>query len=204
MKRCMGWVIAQVAESWKISGHIFILCYLLTGTDMNLPVIEGRWTWHEYAKGNLKMQFEIKKKADWLVVKLFLIKHRLTLHNEHYIMRHLIEIILLTVTELHNRPIHSCVSYFCSSRKDELEGEVFEMLLTFTDFLAFKEMFLDYRAVSGIFPMSVVPVSFTEILQQAQWEGFTGSSSNHLYLVWRQKKVVQLTSAQASQWPRCP
>ncbi|KAF6025798.1 ARL2BP [Bugula neritina] len=32
-------------------------------------------------------------------------------------------------------------------RKDELEGEIFEMLLTFSDFLSFKEMFLDYRAM---------------------------------------------------------
>ncbi|XP_007905766.1 ADP-ribosylation factor-like protein 2-binding protein [Callorhinchus milii] len=30
--------------------------------------------------------------------------------------------------------------------KDEISGEIFDMLLTFTDFLAFKEMFLDYRA----------------------------------------------------------
>ena len=33
-------------------------------------------------------------------------------------------------------------------RKEELEGEVFEILLTFSDFMSFKEMFLDYRAVS--------------------------------------------------------
>lgn len=33
-------------------------------------------------------------------------------------------------------------------RRSELEGEVFEILLTFTDFLAFKELLLDYRAVS--------------------------------------------------------
>ncbi|XP_053982481.1 ADP-ribosylation factor-like protein 2-binding protein isoform X2 [Hylaeus anthracinus] len=33
------------------------------------------------------------------------------------------------------------------SRQTELEGEVFEVLSTFTDFVAFKEMFLDYRAV---------------------------------------------------------
>ncbi|CAH1780371.1 unnamed protein product [Owenia fusiformis] len=33
------------------------------------------------------------------------------------------------------------------SRKQDLEGEVFDMLLTFSDFLAFKEMFLDYKAV---------------------------------------------------------
>ncbi|XP_043265362.1 ADP-ribosylation factor-like protein 2-binding protein isoform X1 [Colletes gigas] len=34
-----------------------------------------------------------------------------------------------------------------SNRRSELEGEVFEVLSTFTDFVAFKEMFLDYRAV---------------------------------------------------------
>ncbi|KAM6353663.1 ADP-ribosylation factor-like protein 2-binding protein isoform 3-T3 [Alca torda] len=32
--------------------------------------------------------------------------------------------------------------------KDEMAGDIFDMLLTFTDFLAFKEMFLDYRAVT--------------------------------------------------------
>ena len=41
------------------------------------------------------------------------------------------------------------LSHF-SDRKDELEGEVFEILLTFSDFMSFKEMFLDYRAVSMI------------------------------------------------------
>ncbi|KAF6287537.1 ADP ribosylation factor like GTPase 2 binding protein [Rhinolophus ferrumequinum] len=30
--------------------------------------------------------------------------------------------------------------------KDEMAGDIFDMLLTFTDFLAFKEMFLEYRA----------------------------------------------------------
>ncbi|NWW26345.1 AR2BP protein, partial [Falcunculus frontatus] len=30
--------------------------------------------------------------------------------------------------------------------KDEMSGEIFDMLLTFTDFVAFKEMFLQYRA----------------------------------------------------------
>lgn len=30
--------------------------------------------------------------------------------------------------------------------KDEVSGDIFDMLLTFTDFLAFKEMFLNYRA----------------------------------------------------------
>ncbi|NWS10112.1 AR2BP protein, partial [Pachyramphus minor] len=31
-------------------------------------------------------------------------------------------------------------------RKDEMPGDIFDLLLTFTDFLAFKEMFLEYRA----------------------------------------------------------
>ncbi|XP_004069877.1 ADP-ribosylation factor-like protein 2-binding protein [Oryzias latipes] len=30
--------------------------------------------------------------------------------------------------------------------KDEVQGDIFDTLLTFTDFLAFKEMFLDYKA----------------------------------------------------------
>ncbi|XP_044290241.1 ADP-ribosylation factor-like protein 2-binding protein isoform X3 [Varanus komodoensis] len=41
------------------------------------------------------------------------------------------------------------MSTFISSlqqHKDEIAGDIFDMLLTFTDFLAFKEMFLDYRA----------------------------------------------------------
>ncbi|KAM8750261.1 ADP-ribosylation factor-like protein 2-binding protein isoform 1-T1 [Acanthopagrus schlegelii] len=29
--------------------------------------------------------------------------------------------------------------------KEEVSGDIFDMLLTFTDFMAFKEMFLDYR-----------------------------------------------------------
>ncbi|KDR10997.1 ADP-ribosylation factor-like protein 2-binding protein [Zootermopsis nevadensis] len=33
------------------------------------------------------------------------------------------------------------------TRKNELNGEVFEMLFTFSDFIAFKEMFLDYKAM---------------------------------------------------------
>lgn len=32
--------------------------------------------------------------------------------------------------------------------KDEVSGDILDMLLTFTDFMAFKEMFIDYRAVS--------------------------------------------------------
>ncbi|XP_022075227.1 ADP-ribosylation factor-like protein 2-binding protein isoform X2 [Acanthochromis polyacanthus] len=31
-------------------------------------------------------------------------------------------------------------------RKEEVSGDIFDMLLTFTDFMAFKEMFVEYRA----------------------------------------------------------
>ncbi|KAK1120001.1 hypothetical protein K0M31_012732 [Melipona bicolor] len=34
-----------------------------------------------------------------------------------------------------------------NNKQNELEGEVFEVLSTFTDFMSFKEMFLDYRAM---------------------------------------------------------
>lgn len=37
-----------------------------------------------------------------------------------------------------------------SNKQNELEGEVFEVLSTFTDFMSFKEMFLDFRAVSNM------------------------------------------------------
>ncbi|TGZ48064.1 ADP-ribosylation factor-like protein 2-binding protein [Temnothorax longispinosus] len=40
-----------------------------------------------------------------------------------------------------------CDAIKFSEKQTELEGEVFEVLSTITDFLAFKEMFLDYRAV---------------------------------------------------------
>ncbi|KAH0952088.1 hypothetical protein HN011_008964 [Eciton burchellii] len=34
-----------------------------------------------------------------------------------------------------------------NEKKEKLEGEVFDVLLRITDFLAFKDMFLDYRAM---------------------------------------------------------
>ncbi|XP_063976196.1 ADP-ribosylation factor-like protein 2-binding protein [Diachasmimorpha longicaudata] len=55
-----------------------------------------------------------------------------------------------------------------SDRSPELDGEVFEVLETFTDFLAFKDMILDYRAMkegkvqdlsSGI---SITPMRFSD------------------------------------------
>ncbi|XP_033491200.1 ADP-ribosylation factor-like protein 2-binding protein isoform X2 [Epinephelus lanceolatus] len=34
--------------------------------------------------------------------------------------------------------------------KEDVPGDIFDMLLTFTDFMAFKEMFLEYRAAQRI------------------------------------------------------
>ena len=34
------------------------------------------------------------------------------------------------------------------SRRPQLEGEVFELLFTLTDFVAFKEMILDFKVMS--------------------------------------------------------
>ncbi|XP_052816391.1 ADP-ribosylation factor-like protein 2-binding protein isoform X2 [Mya arenaria] len=51
--------------------------------------------------------------------------------------------------ELGKRLPDFCMSEFSRQimeRKDELDGEIFEMLHTFTDFMSFKEMFLDFKA----------------------------------------------------------
>jgi len=42
---------------------------------------------------------------------------------------------------------HNILLWTCRSRRDELDGEVFEILLAFTDFVSFKEMMVDYKAV---------------------------------------------------------
>ena len=36
---------------------------------------------------------------------------------------------------------------FLRSRHDELDGEIFEILMTFEDFLEFKQLMLSYKAV---------------------------------------------------------
>lgn len=51
--------------------------------------------------------------------------------------------------ELSKRLPDFCMSEFSKQlmeRKEELDGEIFEMLLTFSDFMSFKEMFLDFKA----------------------------------------------------------
>ncbi|KAJ8003168.1 hypothetical protein DPEC_G00166590 [Dallia pectoralis] len=37
-------------------------------------------------------------------------------------------------------------THLLKQHKDEVSGDIFDMLLTFTDFMAFKEMFIDFRA----------------------------------------------------------
>ena len=49
------------------------------------------------------------------------------------------------------RRIRFCVY---RSRKDEIDLEIFDMLVSFTDFLTFKEMFVSYKKVS----MVVLPI----------------------------------------------
>ena len=39
---------------------------------------------------------------------------------------------------------------FFRSRKDEIDLEIFDMLISFTDFLSFKEMFISYRKVCAM------------------------------------------------------
>ncbi|XP_006614296.1 ADP-ribosylation factor-like protein 2-binding protein [Apis dorsata] len=60
---------------------------------------------------------------------------------------------------------------YLNNKQNELEGEVFEVLSTFTNFMAFKEMFLDYRAIkegkvedlsNGIFVTSFKPSNIND------------------------------------------
>ena len=41
------------------------------------------------------------------------------------------------------------ILFACRSRKGEVSDEIFDMLLSFTDFLTFKQAMLDYKAVSS-------------------------------------------------------
>ncbi|XP_055790276.1 ADP-ribosylation factor-like protein 2-binding protein isoform X3 [Salvelinus fontinalis] len=40
----------------------------------------------------------------------------------------------------------STFNHLLKQHKDEVSGDIFDMLLSFTDFMAFKEMLIDYRA----------------------------------------------------------
>jgi len=61
------------------------------------------------------------------------------------------------------------------SRQEELEGEIFEFLLTFTDFLAFKEWMLDHRRSSSL-PL----LDINSCLQSISLQSARGNNSTPL------------------------
>jgi len=56
------------------------------------------------------------------------------------------------------------------SRQNELEGEIFEFLLTFTDFLAFKEWMLDHRRAT------TMPIDMSSCLQSISLQSARGTN----------------------------
>ena len=61
------------------------------------------------------------------------------------------------------------------SRQEELEGEIFEFLLTFTDFLAFKEWMLDHRRAT-----SLPSLDINSCLQSISLQSARGTNSTPL------------------------
>lgn len=58
---------------------------------------------------------------------------------------------LQLATRWHNIALFvTCPSSTCRQHKEEVPDDIFEMLLTFTDFMAFKQMFLEYKSVSEL------------------------------------------------------
>lgn len=53
---------------------------------------------------------------------------------------------------------YNLIHFYCSiyrTRQDQIGGDILDMLLSFTDFMAFKEMFLEYKAVSIVWGLSL-------------------------------------------------
>lgn len=46
------------------------------------------------------------------------------------------------------------------SRRSELDGEIFEILLTFEDFLEFKQLMLNYKSVIILFILKMIRLNF--------------------------------------------
>ncbi|KAK3908993.1 ADP-ribosylation factor-like protein 2-binding protein [Frankliniella fusca] len=93
--------------------------------DLQKNFLEKYWNEFDDSEENKLVYMEIFKEYTDVV--------------EKYIENHLLE-------SMKDFNMESFISLL-QERKDELEGEVFEILFTFTDFLVFKEMFLDYKAV---------------------------------------------------------
>ncbi|XP_064640445.1 ADP-ribosylation factor-like protein 2-binding protein [Lineus longissimus] len=71
-----------------------------------------------------------------------------TIHNEYteLIETYLLEQLSLQMPDFDMEEFANQLSEKQESGGEEMEGEIFEMLLTFTDFLAFKEIMLAYKA----------------------------------------------------------
>ncbi len=58
---------------------------------------------------------------------------------------------LVSLTDIHLAlPTHSSGPTYPRSRRDEVGEEIIDMLMSFSDFLAFKQTILDYKAVRKI------------------------------------------------------
>ena len=51
------------------------------------------------------------------------------------------------------------------ARKDKVDGEIFDMLLSLTDFLAFKQVFLDFKKVRVTVTLSTILSIFLFLLR---------------------------------------
>ncbi|KAK4879894.1 hypothetical protein RN001_008040 [Aquatica leii] len=87
--------------------------------------MEKYWTYFDAGDENKFVYSDIFKKYNETIEKY--IENQLTEKIENFDMNSLEE-------EL-------------KKRRNELDGEIFEILTTFTDFLAFKEKFMDYKAM---------------------------------------------------------
>ena len=51
------------------------------------------------------------------------------------------------------------------SRRSELDGEIFEILLTFEDFLEFKQLMLNYKSVIILFILKMILLNFQKLIR---------------------------------------
>lgn len=109
----------------KIIGHIEDLLLVEEFQNLQQRFLEKYWTVFEPEEDNKLVYTDIFNEYNKAV--------------ETYIVNYLQKIIpQFSINTLLNQ---------LNEKQANLEGEVFEVLSTITDFLAFKEMFLDYRAV---------------------------------------------------------
>ncbi|XP_049949334.1 ADP-ribosylation factor-like protein 2-binding protein isoform X2 [Schistocerca serialis cubense] len=115
-----------------VIGHIEDVLVDQEFQDMQKSFMEKYWQEFHEGEENKLCYMDIFKEYGDLIENH--IENYLANRIPHFSMQNFIE-------ELHSFEIT------CRRRKCNLDGEVFEVLYTFTDFSAFKEMFLDYKAV---------------------------------------------------------